>query len=53
MNIESLSEILHIIKEMDYNIIPFNRDTNNIIINKDHNKYINKLIEENNPKDEI
>ena len=52
-DIESLSEILHIIKEMDYNIIPFNRDTNNIIINKDHNKYINKLIEENNPKDEI
>ena len=52
-DIELLSEILNIIKEKEYGIIPFNRDTNKIKIKEVHNKYVNKIIKENNIKDKI
>merc|ERR1711966_410569 len=45
-DIELLSEILNIIKEKEYGIIPFNRDTNKIKIKEVHNKYVNKIINE-------
>lgn len=52
-NIELLSEVLNIIKENEYKIIPFNRDTNNIKIKEIHKKYVNKIIKENNIKDKV